>query len=168
MGIDVARFVGEFFESFFCPICLDVVEDPVMTTNCEHLFCKPCFESVARSSIAQCLTCREPTSKHGSKPLNHVLKSIYGSLKMRCKDLTCDEKVTTSNYKMHDETCPRLNFSCNSCGYNVKKVIGGDKVEHSCIEFLKGRIKQLESDFAKSFMIKEPKRGLHFSLSLFA
>ena len=156
----MARFVGEFFESFLCPICLDVVQDPVMTATCEHLFCKSCFESIVKGSIAQCPTCREPASRHGSKPLNHVLRSIYWSLKMRCKDPTCDEKLTPSNFQLHDQTCPKVNFNCESCGYNVKKAIGEDEVGHNCIEFLKGKIKLLESELTKNQMLKEPKRGL--------
>ena len=159
MGIEVARFVGEFFDSFLCPICLDVVEDPIMMSTCEHLFCKVCFDTMVKSSIALCPTCREAANKNGSKPLNHVLKSIYGSLKMQCMDPSCEEKLTISNYKHHDETCPKINFNCPDCGFNVKKLIGEEKIDHNCIQFLKGKIKQLELELVNNQKVKEPKRG---------
>ena len=43
-----------------CPICLDELNDPVIT-HCAHLYCKPCISSVIRTdprNVAKCPMCR--------------------------------------------------------------------------------------------------------------
>ncbi len=44
-----------------CPICYDIVEDPVIT-HCAHFFCNECINShLTRNN--NCPVCREPIKK---------------------------------------------------------------------------------------------------------
>ncbi len=51
MGYDTKRFIGKIADHFICSICLDVIENPVMTGICEHIFCKKYLnECILRSN----------------------------------------------------------------------------------------------------------------------
>jgi hypothetical protein len=44
MGYDIKRFIGgKVNEEFVCVICQDVLEEPVMVSICEHIFCDGCI-----------------------------------------------------------------------------------------------------------------------------
>ncbi len=51
MGYDANRFIDKIADHFICSICLDVIENPVMTGICEHIFCKKYLnECILRSN----------------------------------------------------------------------------------------------------------------------
>ena len=43
MGFDVSWFQGEVDEELLCPICSEVLEDPLQAPSCEHAFCSECI-----------------------------------------------------------------------------------------------------------------------------
>ncbi|CAG2182765.1 unnamed protein product, partial [Oppiella nova] len=44
MGIDTNRLVAnKIDEGLLCPICCDILEEPVMIDICEHAFCRKCI-----------------------------------------------------------------------------------------------------------------------------
>ena len=57
MGIPSCRFTERNHELFTCTVCLDVAEDPVVVTGCEHIFCRKCVE---KEEMVKCPTCQEP------------------------------------------------------------------------------------------------------------
>ena len=42
-----------------CPICLDVLENTMVTKNCLHRFCSVCITTALRQSNQECPTCRK-------------------------------------------------------------------------------------------------------------
>mgnify|MGYP003729515155 CR=1 FL=1 len=50
MGIDIELVVDETNrEKFQCPICTNLVEDPIQLKECQHLYCKKCIDRVIQS-----------------------------------------------------------------------------------------------------------------------
>lgn len=127
MGIEVERFSGDFHQQFICSVCLDVVEDPVITP-CDHLFCKSCFTSGC------CPECRQSVQQ--TKPMNRILRNVYESLKIKCLSNDCHEEILVSNYKNHDKTCAKAYKGCQTCGCSSP--------DHDCIEFLSQRVFALQ------------------------
>ena len=153
MGIDVDRFSGDAHEPFLCAVCLDVVDDPIMTP-CDHFFCKACFNR------GRCPSCRETVQQ--VKPLNRVLKQIYDSLKLKCSERGCKEVLNVSNYKPHDKSCPKRFFDCSKCGCKLALSNLVTSRNHDCIEYLKDKLMatKLEcEDKIKILAKEEPKRG---------
>mmetsp|Transcript_65457 Transcript_65457/g.122500 ORF Transcript_65457/g.122500 Transcript_65457/m.122500 type:complete len:322 (+) Transcript_65457:185-1150(+) len=55
-----------------CPVCLDVVIDPVAPIECGHPVCGPCFKALKQNSAAgqkQCPVCRGPVGVAKALPL---------------------------------------------------------------------------------------------------
>lgn len=97
MGIDDTRFVDEIHKQFECPVCLQVIEDPILTP-CDHHFCRNCFQS------DRCYVCR--THVKEIKPLNRISRKIYESLRLKCSFEGCNQEITLVNMKTHESSCP--------------------------------------------------------------
>lgn len=41
-----------------CPICLEILEDNLTTTNCNHKFCNMCFDKLLDTNKTECPLCR--------------------------------------------------------------------------------------------------------------
>lgn len=150
MGIDIERFNGDAHEPFLCAVCLDVVDDPIMTP-CDHLFCKACFSP--RSIRGRCPSCREKVEQ--VKQLNRILKQVYDSLKLKCSESGCKEVLNVSNYKSHDKSCPKRFFDCAKCGCKINL---DSSRNHDCIEYLKHQLMATKEKIV-TVSKKEPKRG---------
>lgn len=109
MGIDIDRFTGapELYEQFKCPICLDVVEVPITTVPCDHIFCKSCFRP------GRCPICRGQVTR--TMTINRVSNGIYQSLTLKCSFDGCDQELTVGNYKSHEAN---PHSKCSTCGFN--------------------------------------------------
>ena len=148
MGIDVRRFVGNIHEPFLCYVCLDVVDDPVVTP-CDHIFCKSCFKG------NDCPTCRTPVIT--VKAMNRILEQVYGLLPMTCLARNCLTRITISNYGSHDYSCPRLTYHCRTCECN--NISAKDCLNHDCIKYLKEKMAEMQIKLEQ----KESRRGeFHF------
>mmetsp|Transcript_25197 Transcript_25197/g.62396 ORF Transcript_25197/g.62396 Transcript_25197/m.62396 type:complete len:316 (-) Transcript_25197:996-1943(-) len=68
-------------KQFECSVCLDIVRDPVITTECAHIFCRDCF-----GTMDTCPLCRQDTDMHPLKDTNsgRALWRVLCCLKMRC------------------------------------------------------------------------------------
>ncbi|CAG8469649.1 1489_t:CDS:1 [Diversispora eburnea] len=66
MGKDcdtLAEFISSIEEEFKCPVCIELVQNPV-TTPCSHNYCFGCLELSAQNFGKKCVQCRE---EFGSK-----------------------------------------------------------------------------------------------------
>lgn len=83
MGYDAEKFVGEVNESLFCGICLDVLRDPVMIKECEHIYCRECITT----SLNNRQGCPQDRTSFGQDSLikpHRFFFSIYDNLKIKC------------------------------------------------------------------------------------
>ncbi|KAM3173305.1 hypothetical protein ACTXT7_012760 [Hymenolepis weldensis] len=86
-----------------CAICLEVPVDPHTPKNCNHYYCKACFEKVLpNNGSLLCPQCRQPFKLEDIKPYNapqHPMRY--------CLDIMC--KPGSGCTKLHiDDLCPKL------------------------------------------------------------
>jgi hypothetical protein len=75
-----------------CPICFNVMKDPVLCPTQGHTFCRLCIlQHLDRSKT--CPTCREPLMKDQLLP-NRVLLSMIEDAEVHCFSYTTSKEVT--------------------------------------------------------------------------
>lgn len=100
----------EMAESLECPVCHSLLQDPVQTRACQHVFCKGCVEG-----SKQCPYCRTKLTGDGLQPLsecNQFAMRMLHRLKVRCPYHHCISKsdlmqasvATTPSTDTGDET----------------------------------------------------------------
>jgi len=99
-------------DSFTCPICLDIMNNPVVHPSCGNMFCEGCVKK-----LTSCPLCRG--SVDGSNAFCSVPRLIVHKLSEI--KVTCDQCHTEMNresfYKNHKESCT---IPCPfGCGVNV-------------------------------------------------
>ena len=123
-------------------MCLDVAEDPIVVTDCEHIFCKKCVDI---EGLIKCPSCQERFKEPRWTSLKGVLRRVYLDLKVKCLNPSCDYDMDISNFKEHDLVCPITFEFCKECGLKSRR---GAENEHSCIQVIKdhyeGKLEQLE------------------------
>lgn len=83
MGYDLEKFVGEVNDSLICGICLDVLMDPVVIKECEHIYCRECITTTLTNGQG-CPQDRKPFSLESlGKPVRFFF-AIYDALKIKC------------------------------------------------------------------------------------
>ena len=135
-------FVEEPQDDLRCPICIQVLTDPVQT-RCGHRFCRQCIEQLLTSGNALCPIDREPLPQENIFPDNAVKLQI-NRLRVRCphhkkgctwvgdrsdkyahmqtcshsygKCQQCGEAMALRLIKEHREVCPRRSVQCGFCG----------------------------------------------------
>lgn len=146
MGIDKLRFTEAIsipITQFFCGMCGDVVDDPILTKECEHCLCRACV----LADIKFCPTCG--IKVNGFDEFGTALKRIYVSIKLRCVYTTCKESLTIETYKEHERKCPHGFYECpNLCGFKIRLSLDEALRAHNCIEILRSAIGVLEASNA--------------------
>jgi hypothetical protein len=79
MGFEENRFVDNISDDFKCSICLEVFENPIMSPNCEHLFCKECINRWIGQHIS-CPIDRNNLFEAQMRPLFRFFTNAYERL----------------------------------------------------------------------------------------
>lgn len=145
MGIFTERFAEEqtLLEIFMCPICHDVVEDPVVPNcPCQELYCRSCINGWLENHNS-CPHCGSGQIS-SIKTLSPILRTAYISLKMKCETPECEDVLTVENHSTHASVCPKIPWACEeSCGIVANMSF---KAGHKCIEWLKSERDKLTTD----------------------
>ena len=101
-GYEDCRFEKDVDENLHCSICYNVLKEPRMCRNNEHLFCLDCITEHLRVNSQTCPKCNENLSVHT----------------LRRARLTCLEDLKT-----HVATCGYAPVSCSNaeCGKEINK-----------------------------------------------
>ena len=109
MGYDTER-----FDDFICPVCKDVVQDPVYFPNdfgfCEFNFCRECITQAFN------LFPLDSSSGNSIVPAQRYMKKAHDKLELKCKNFEygCEKKCSILLIDMHENSCA---FSkCDQCG----------------------------------------------------
>lgn len=112
----------KLIEDFRCSFCLSFINDPVMCSKCENVFCLECQQSYySKPSNILCSYCRQEISKQEDrfKPLNKKLRKKMKQLKFQCKGCP---SILTPNKRgagqgMHEDSCEiEVKYRC-TCGH---------------------------------------------------
>lgn len=152
MGYDIQRFEGEVDEELMCPICHQVLEDPLQVPQCEHAFCSACIkEWLARND--SCPVDRTAVTSEQLKPVPRILRNLLARLKISCgnKNHGCNAVVKLDALRQHLEECmhnPKRPVECEEgCGLVIPKDELGN---HNCVRELRTIVQQQQARACRS------------------
>ena len=111
-GYPEDRFQTSVDKNFFCPICKDVLKDPVQCHN-QHLFCRACITEHLKNSHTCPVCMQELTEEALSKPPRIVTGYLDG-LMVNCdhKERGCVELVELGLLETHISVCEYKPVTC--------------------------------------------------------
>ena len=117
LGYRDERFENDVDENFHCPICMNVLKDPVMCQRNQHCFCTPCISRHLQNSNA-CPSCREELSVETLSQAPRVLTNYLSTLKIRCDyfERGCVGFHQLGDLKSHVEGCGFSPVLCSNDG----------------------------------------------------
>ena len=137
----------EYKEDCSCPICLDILNNPVSCSNKNnsHSFCKECIDKYLKNNN-KCPSCKLNFEYKNNDRINNILKEL--SFNCMFKSEGCNEIILYSEYLNHINNCEHSNnYECYIKKYNYNK-----KKFEKC-GFVGGK-KNLEKHFKKCGAIK--------------
>ncbi|XP_066988012.1 E3 ubiquitin-protein ligase NRDP1 isoform X1 [Macrobrachium rosenbergii] len=170
MGFDVTRFQGEVDEELLCPICSEVLEDPLQAPSCEHAFCSGCInEWLSRQQT--CPVDRQTITSSQLKSVPRILRSLLSKLYISCdnKPHGCTAVLKLDLLSSHLEECefnPKRPVPCEQgCGLVVPK---DELKDHNCLREMRsliqnqsGKIAELQQELAENkYQLNEQKREI--------
>ena len=110
--------------SLHCCICTNVIKDPVMCPDNEHLFCRACISRHLMNSQT-CPTCMEPLTVETMKQAPRGVRNMIAELKIRCEffDRGCEEFVQLGDIERHVAECGFAPAVCSNegCQFEVNR-----------------------------------------------
>ena len=129
-GYEDYRFEKDVDENFHCSICYNVLKEPRMCRNNEHLFCLDCITEHLRVNSQTCPECNEHLSVDTLRRAR-VVNNYLSKLKINCDHASrgCPEFICLEDLKTHIATCGKAPVLCSNaeCGMEINKQ---DKVRH--------------------------------------
>ena len=129
-GYEDCRFEKDVDENFHCSICYNVLKEPRMCRNNEHLFCLDCITEYLRVNSQTCPECNKHLSVDTLRRAR-LANSYLSKLKINCDHASrgCPEFICLKELKTHVATCGYAAVLCSNaeCGMEINKQ---DKVHH--------------------------------------
>lgn len=146
-GYDESRFEVDVSQNFHCPICLNILKEPVQCQNNEHYFCTTCITRHLRN-YETCPTCMEKLTLETTRRAPRIVTDYLSELKISCNyaERGCREFVPLESLEAHTKDCGFCPVECSNDGCNVvmnkqdrrhhETKLCGFRVEacHDCIE----------------------------------
>ena len=120
-GYEDERFQHPVGQSFHCGICYNVVKDPTMCRNNEHLFCRACItRSLVNSQT--CPSCVEPLTVETLIQPSQTVMNLLSELKIRCKFFNrgCEKFIELGDLEKHVADCGFAPAVCTNEGCRVE------------------------------------------------
>jgi len=139
-------------EKYQCPVCLNLMKDPILTTNCNHNMCSDCWynvPSIQERQKKKCPICEKYTHQIADNKLQKELDNKN----LNC---SCGINIKYVNMSLHVKTCPRLICVCKFCKESILysefenhlKICSDFYVEcKKCMSFMKGKESLKHSEF---------------------
>ena len=129
-GYEDCRFEKDVDENFHCSICYNVLKEPRMCRNNEHLFCLDCITEHLRVNSQTCPECNEHLSVDTLRRAR-LANNYLSKLKINCDHASrgCPQFTCLEELKTHVATCGYAPVLCSNaeCGMEINKQ---DKVRH--------------------------------------
>lgn len=123
LDINKLEFISssKLLEGLQCPICLQIMLQPIYLKTCQHTFCEPCFEHLFTNKEGKvpCPNCRAEVSKTDkTNSITHQV--LLDLLECRCPSKECTWKGHYKNVEDHLKNWCYWLFLCE-CGIVCKK-----------------------------------------------
>ena len=101
--------------SFHCPICMNVLNDPVMCQKNQHYFCRACISKYL-SNTHNCPACKEDLSEETLVQAPRIVREYLSELRIRCDFFKrgCRDVMKLSNLERHVSTCGFAPVNCSN------------------------------------------------------
>ena len=111
-GYPEDRFQTSVDKNFFCPICTDVLKDPVQCHN-QHLFCRACITEHLKNSQT-CPVCMEKLTEEALSKPPRIVTGYLDGLMVNCdhKERGCVELVELGLLETHISVCEYKPVTC--------------------------------------------------------
>lgn len=153
MGYEVNRFRGPVSSVVLCTICQNVLDDPVQSYNCKHVYCRRCIQPLVSSSgpeseaTGHCPKCKK--ALHASdlevpKNVNNFLQH----LEIKCDYAAngCYLFVKLEDLPKHREECTFNPENSVTCSNNCGAVMRRREIEgHCCLSYLQSIITERDA-----------------------
>ena len=125
-----SRFETVVDENYHCPICMNVLKEPVMCQRNEHYFCSTCISKHLENSPT-CPSCMEELTEGTLRQPPRIVTSYLFNLKIRCDYFRrgCRETVRLEDLKTHVENCGFLPVVCSNDGCSAE-INKRDRIYH--------------------------------------
>ena len=106
------RFQTSVDKNFFCPICQEVLKDPVQCHN-EHYFCKACVTQHLKNSKT-CPVCMEKVTEETLNKPTRIVTNYLDGLIINCdhNERGCTKLVELGGVEGHISVCDYRPVSC--------------------------------------------------------
>ena len=130
-GYEDHRFEKNVDRNFHCPLCSNVLKDPVQCRQKQHLFCSPCIKRHLEQNSQTCPTCKEELTAETLLLPPIIVIDFLNALKIRCDFAArgCRELVELEFLKRHVAQCGYSPTKCENdgCSMIINKI---DKEHH--------------------------------------
>ncbi|CAB4022470.1 RING finger 151-like, partial [Paramuricea clavata] len=129
-GYEDERFQQIVSQSFHCIICTNVIRDPVMCRQNEHIFCRACITRHLMN-FQTCPTCMEPLTVETLSQAPRGIRNLLAELKIRCEffDRGCGKFIELGDLERHVTECGFAPAVCSNKGCQLE-VNKQDLVHH--------------------------------------
>ena len=114
-GYDDSRFEKAVDDYFHCSICFNVLKEPMMCRNNEHLFCRDCITEHLITNAHTCPECKEDLTVETLRRAR-VISNILSRLKIKCdySHRGCQEYIRLEELDSHVENCGFAPVKCSN------------------------------------------------------
>ena len=114
-GYDDSRFKKAVDNHFHCSICYNVLKEPMMCRNNEHLFCRDCITEHLNTNSHTCPECNEDLTVETLRRAR-VISNFLSGLKIKCDyfDRGCQEYICLEELDSHVENCGFAPVKCSN------------------------------------------------------
>jgi archaellum component FlaC len=123
-GYEDNRFEKDVDQHFHCSICYNVLKEPRMCRNNEHVFCLACISEHLKVNSQTCPECSEHLSVDTLRR-PRVLSNYLSKLKINCDYASrgCPEFTCVEDLKTHVASCGFAPVFCSNenCGTEINK-----------------------------------------------
>ena len=124
-GYDDSRFEKAVDDHFHCSICYNVLKEPMMCRNNEHLFCRDCITEHLNTNSHTCPECNEDLTVETLRRAR-VVSNVLSGLKIKCdySHRGCQEYIRLEELDSHVENCGFAPVKCSNeeCEMIVNKL----------------------------------------------
>ena len=124
-GYDDSRFEKDVDEEFHCSVCYNVLKEPRMCRNNEHIFCFDCISEHLKVNSETCPECNEHLSLDTLRKAPRVLRNCLSKVKINCDHASrgCPQFTRLEELRTHVSNCGYAPVLCSNaeCGMEINK-----------------------------------------------
>ena len=131
-------------DSVICPLCHNILINPIMCMKCDGTFCKKCIDDWEKKNLKCPNNCNEPNYQQ-----NSIKNDILYKLKFKCEE--CEEEIYYNEMKNHIDKCTHIK---DLSQINIKKNRGMKRITKEEVQILKKEGNEIKYMTSKNINIE--------------